>query len=298
MLTKRHEQELTEIHSLASELNRSVKASLAELERVRDTDNHAEVNPPAGRNGDRPLLVFVHIPKTAGGTVSTMFAAAYSKAEVHKAGNFMREPEKTARKVGNWHQKGGRVSVGHVPYGVFREYMPEDALYMTFLREPVDRVLSHYYRHHHILDPRRVGRSVPQPWTPEQGKVKAESLEQALLELRLPQLSNLATRFLSDETSMASELSEDALEQAEANLRKFAFVGVQERFEESVERLRTLLRLGPVPYQNRHVSQDRPGVDDISDAERELILEHNRLDVKLYRFGLELFEEAGAAPGQ
>ena len=42
--------------------------------------------------------------------------------------------------------------MGHVPYGLFRRHLPEDTRYMTFLREPVDRVLSHYYRHIHTED--------------------------------------------------------------------------------------------------------------------------------------------------
>jgi hypothetical protein len=75
------------------------------------------------------------------------------------------------------------------------------------------------------------------------------------------------------------------------------FVGVQERFEESIILLQRTLGLELVPYLNRHVSADRPSVDDISDQQRALIQEHNQLDAELYRFGLELFEDAVAASG-
>ena len=38
-------------------------------------------------------------------------------------------------------------------------------------------------------------------------------------------------------------------------------------------------------------------MDEISDEQRDLIADCNRLDAELYRFGLGLFEEAVAAAG-
>jgi hypothetical protein len=167
---------------------------------------------------------------------------------------------------------------------------------MTFLREPVDRVLSHYYRHIHIADPRRTGRQVAEPWSPEQGgKIKADSIEQALVEMRVPQLNNLATRFIGGGQSPMGELPASALDEAKENLRSFAFIGIQERFEESLVLLQRMLGLGSVPYEDRHVSSDRPSVEEISDEQRALIAEYNQLDAELYSFGLGLFDDAVAA---
>jgi len=286
MFTRRHEQDLAEIRALAQELEKHVETGLERMRRIRQAQDRLLL----GASDSEPLLAFVHIPKTAGATVTSMLAAAYSKPEVHKAGNYMRGPDKTTRKVANWHRKGGRVSIGHVPYVVFREQLPPDTRYMTFLREPVDRVLSHYHRHIR-RDPSRAGR-VSKPG----GRPKADSLEQALVEMRLPQLNNLATRFLSG-VPEAARLSDGALEEAKANLRGFAFVGIQERFEESIVLLQRILGLGPIPYVDRHVSSDRPAVEEIPDEQRALIAECNRLDAELYRFGLRLFEEAVAAAG-
>jgi hypothetical protein len=231
-----------------------------------------------------------------------MLATAYSKAGIHSAGNFVRGPEKTVKKVArrpgaweSWRRGGGRVTVGHVPYGLFREHLPPDARYMTFLREPVDRVLSHYYRHVHHPDLSPAKRRERN----EAGRETAATIEEALVELRVPQLTNLCTRFLCGAPSPMGELPESALDDAKANLREFAFVGIQERFEQSIVLLQRMLGLGAVPYLNRHVSQEggRPSVDEISDEQRALISECNRLDVELYGFGLELFEQAVAAAG-
>jgi Sulfotransferase family len=245
------------------------------------------------------LLAFVHIPKTAGATITTMLINAYSPEAVMAAGNFVRGPERTVQKLSQrsggwerWHDRGGRVTVGHVPYGVFREHLPPDARYMTFLREPVDRVLSHYYRHHHRRDPSRAGRTKKRPGA----RVVAESLEQALVEMSLPQLSNLATRFLCGDPSPMGELGPGALDDAKANLRDFAFIGIQEQFEESLQRLQELLGVGAVPYEDRHVSSNRPAVEEISDRQRALIVERNELDIELYDFALELLEASAGPP--
>jgi hypothetical protein len=162
---------------------------------------------------------------------------------------------------------------------------------MTFLREPVDRVLSHYYRLMHRPDLSAAERLRRR----RQGKPTAGSLDEALVELRLPALRNLATRYLCGHPSPMGDLPASALEDAKASLRAFAVVGIQERFDESIVMVQRMLGLGVASYLNRHVSPDRPAVGEIADAERELIAEQNRLDADLYTFVLGLFEDAVAA---
>jgi hypothetical protein len=300
----RDEHELAEIQSLALELDRSVKETLEQLKRIRETRAREGALGRVTGNDAGPLLAFVHIPKTAGGTVTSMLTAAYSRQAVRDAGNYARAraPEKIERKIKSSLRRGGRVAAGHTPYGAFREYLPPDTRYMTFLREPVDRVLSHYYRHIHRKQSRSPARRQHRLETP--GKIrtdaKADSLEEALVEMHLPQISNLATRFLCGHPSlpMTAPLPASALRDAKESLREFAFVGIQERVEESLVLLQRMLGLGSIPYRDRHVSSDRPAVDEISDEERALIEEHNQLDAELYRFGLGLFEDAVAAAGE
>jgi len=291
MLTTEDELELAKYRSRLARADRRVQQRVRELQDILP-------------GGDPPeaLIAFVHIPKTAGATVTSMFAAAYSRKALHKAGNYMRNAEMTGRKVSkapggwqDWQRRGGRVSVGHVPYSLFRHHLPEGTRYMTFLREPVDRVLSHYYRHIHRQDPSRAGHTKQRPGA----RAKAESIEQALVELRMPQLTNLATRFLCGHEAIG-ELPDSALDEAKENLNAFAFVGIQERFEESLVLLQRTLGLGTVPYVDRHIAQAgaRPAVDEISDAQRALIAECNQLDAELYRFALGLFEQSVAEAGE
>lgn len=233
---------------------------------------------------DRPVLSeltvplsFVHIPKAGGGTLTALLTHAYGSGMIRDAGNYARNPEEVAEKARRAQKKGfPRALVGHVPYSVFRSYMPQDTLYITMLRETVGRVLSHYYRH---LHKRSHSPGFPQP----------ESLAHAL-EMGLPQVTNLSTRLLCDDPF--DKLSDNALDQAKRNIRHFAFVGLRERFDESIVLLQRRLGLTePVGYgQSRHVTTgERPTA---SEDERQLLLEKNALDVELYAYARELYDEA------
>ena len=232
-----------------------------------------------GERGAHPLTAFVHIPKTAGGTVGVMLNNAYPPGAVRKAGNYLRYPERNLAKLtrakwtGRW--IGARVIIGHVPYSLFHKTLPRGTRYVTFLRDPVDRVISHYHRE-------------------IQRKTSLKSLEEAL-DARVPELNDLATRCLCDDPAPLGELAPSALDDAKANLSKFACVGIQERFDESVVLLQRTLGFALVPYLNEHVSSDRPDLDELSTELRARVMEINRLDVELYAFARDLFEDAVAA---
>jgi hypothetical protein len=239
------------------------------------------------------LVAFVHVPKTAGGTVKAMLAAAPSGHRVIDCGNFLRSPEGMNRKLAQLRARGwstGDVVIGHVPYGAYRSQFPSEVTYMTFLREPVDRVLSHYYRH---VD-RAQGRDRTRGVKPRLRK-SGGSLETVFADPRFFYLSNLQTRFLCSDPAPIGPLPDDALDEAKANLRELAFVGIQERFTESLVLFRQSLGLQVAPATDRHVNSYRPPLDEIADEERQLIEEHNRLDAELYRFARALFDERVAA---
>jgi hypothetical protein len=294
--TGRHAQDLAEIKALAeAHLER---ARLVE-ERVDRLEAACEHRRMTGANRaeavDGSLLAFVHIPKTAGGTVKNMLGNAYPRTAVADTGNVFISEDRTASRLARppggwerWHQRGGKVTIGHVPYGLYRRHLPANTRYVTFLREPVDRVLSLYHRHLRLtgtpIDRRRQAR----------GLVLVASLEEAFA-LHLPQISNVATRFLCGVPSLSGDLPATALDDAKNNLREFAFVGIQERFEESIVLLQRMLGLSRVAYLNRHVSATRPAAEDPSTDERALIVEHNRLDAELYTFAVALFDDAVAA---
>ncbi len=290
-----NQQELAEIRARLREIG----PGLEDLERRVETLSPIGRREPAASEPE-PLLVFVHIPKTAGGTATSMFSEAFTKRAIHHGGNFFRGPARTVAKVSrraggweSWQRAGGRLTVGHVPYGLFRANLPPGTRYLTFLREPVDRVLSHYYRHRHATE---ADEPSDEPESSSVGlKIRTSSLEVAFAEHDFPELNNLQTRFLCGDPEPTGILPASAVEAAKESLRGFAFVGIQERFTESIALLQRILGLGPVPVGvSRHVNPDRPGLDQLNPEQRALIEAHNELDAELYRFGRELFEERWA----
>jgi hypothetical protein len=180
---------------------------------------------------------------------------------------------------------------------------------MTVLREPVDRVLSHYAFH-----ARAGGGRLSTIWdrlasfdAAERASDPTASLSrpveytdtslQAGLANRIPIYDNLATRFLWGGESLFGDLPDDALERAKENISRFMLVGVTDRLDESLVLLGRELQVGLMPYRLRHVNQQRQD-EQVPDELLDAIREHNALDVELYRFGKELFEaKAASAPG-
>jgi hypothetical protein len=266
---------LEELQGLATELAAS---SQNVLFRVREAQEEL-------RMGD-PLVVLVHIPKTAGTSLKSMFARAYPRDALTDAGNYLRSERGVVAKLKSARLAKGRVAVGHVPYGLAREHLPPETRYVTFLREPIERILSHY--HGHI---RRTQRNL------RLGVPTAASLEEAL-DTGIPELNNLATRLLCSDPSPMGYLRSTALEEAKTNLRDFAFVGITERFDESTVLLQRTLKIPAVPYERQHVGIGRARREDIPADQRARILEMNSLDLELYKFGSTLFEAAAAAAGE
>jgi len=224
---------------------------------------------------DDSLIAFVHIPKTAGGTLANMLGRAYTRSAFCDGGNAFLDPAKAVNKISRgpggwerWCRDGGRVVAGHIPYGMFREHLPADTRYVSLLRDPIDRVVSHYHAHKRALG----------------------SLEEAL-EQAPPELTNLATRMLSGTVSTAGPLTPSDLEGAQANLRRFAFVGLQDRFDESVVLLQRMLGLRPVPYLSRHVSSDRREIPVLTEEQRARVRARNELDVELFELAKTLLAE-------
>jgi hypothetical protein len=258
---------------------------------------------------DQPLLAFVHIPRTGGGTVSTAVSKNYSP--LRSPGNAQKNPDATRvalkRLVGSldrWKAAGD-----HVPYGLYAQYLPADTRYMTFLREPVDRVLSHYHFHAQAgTTPGSAGaRKLRQIWqmllSQERGGeiVLPDDVDFSLeegLRRKIPIYDNFMTRFLWGGESLFGELPSDAVERAKENIATFWFVGISERLDDSIVLLGRKLGIGLMPYHRRHVSQKRPPLEETPAELCELIAEHNALDLELYRFARERFEQTAPTPAE
>lgn len=225
---------------------------------------------------DREVMIFLHIPKTAGTTLNRIIEWQYNplsiftvdphriRATVHRFKTFS---EQRRRKF--------RVVRGHLRYGI-HESLPEPASYITMLREPAARLLSSY---HFIL--RR-------PLHPLHRKLKKGGLGVEDLIRLTPHKQNLQCQFIAG-VSEGTICDERTLNIAKENLtRSFSVVGLSERFQESLLLMMTSFGWKVSFYENQKVAKVRPSAEP---KVIDMIHEYNRHDVELYDFAKKLFEE-------
>jgi hypothetical protein len=242
-----------------------------------------------------PILAFVHVPRTGGGSASDAISQGY--ARMKSAGNAQRNPDKTESYLRGLavETKLPQVIGDHIPLGLYRRYLPRDTRYMTFLRDPVERVLSHHWLYACAAKERT--REIWERLAALDGRVDLTGVEDYTLEeglaRGLPVFDNLQVRYLCGATSVFGPLERQATKRARQHVSRFFFVGISERLDESLVMLARALGTAPLPYVRRHsgVGGGRPAVDD---SLRALVAEHNRADIELYREARKRFDERAA----
>jgi hypothetical protein len=241
-----------------------------------------------------PLLVFVHIPKTAGTTLQAVLnmnqpgARSRALANVFKGGGGLSKVpmDRFRRDHGPDLKDGVRLIRGHIPLGI-REYLPSERelRFFTFLRDPVERILSHYYS---IRD-RREGEDEPARYA-ESPLPPDPTLDDALAAGYVH--DNLHTRMLCGDPEPFGEVTEEMLEAAKRNLREdLAFFGLTERFDESLVLAKRRLGLRSILYRSSgRVNPARPRGGAVPAELRRSAERSNRYDIELYRYARELFE--------
>lgn len=247
---------------------------------------HPAARPSRPRRGPmtpRPLI-FLHIPKAAGSTMQEIVVRQYQggrgyrfTGDTQQWENFKKAPL----------EENGRYDVlhGHVHFGV-HEYLPEPATYMTMLRDPIDRVVSHYYfvlaNPDHYLYSVVSGRGL--------------SLQDYAAIRSNHELDNDQVRWLTSRHHFevpVGGVNRAMCEEAKWNLQNaIAVVGIMERFSDSLRCLQAAFGWEDVsPPARRNVNKERPPLDQISPEAIRTIREVNRYDCELYDFAVALFEE-------
>jgi tetratricopeptide (TPR) repeat protein len=243
-----------------------VKAHLAAARAGR----RATVSLPSA-SAPRPH-VFVHIPKTAGLAVNDILDR--NEAPGGLAHYWDDVPDADLPRL----RTAGTIS-GHFPWGLHAR-LGRPCTYVTFLREPLERLLSHYAYH----------RDNPgDPWH----HVAATS---SIVEWadRMPNAQNVQVQLVAGRRGAPTV---DTLKTAMRNLPGFAVVGLTGRFEESVVVMAR--RLGLARPHARVVNEGRSRIypETLPRSTRRALDKHIALDRELYALAEEIFAERLAALG-
>ena len=236
------------------------------------------------RNTRERVVIFVHIPKTAGTTLRYIIQYQYSPGAIYELYSPSETHPQRVENVKNLSESQKdkiKIVSGHLSFGL-HEVLTQPCTYITFLRDPVDRAISMYYY----------------------CKRRNESLEDVTLEdfIQTPGRTNTMTKYISGERLKLQltdpskidnyQCSSETLNLAKRNLReRFEVIGFLERFDESLLLLKKQLGWKLPLYNKHNVSKTRLYREEVSEKTIRLIENCNKLDIQLYEYAKEVFEE-------
>lgn len=216
--------------------------------------------------------VFLHIPKTAGSALIEVMGLNYPRYAL----KHLYTLEDQAQLSQLLQKPELQVLYGHL---FFEEQHldPRQQYLFTFLRQPVERVISNFLYLKHSPEERH-----------------APYWQMTLPDfLKEKQANDNQTRFLAGEKDPQKFMQNRAwyFEQARQHLRKMAMVGVQDRFRDGLKVLAEDLRWRRLRYPVKGKGRKQSEAEQLKQEYQVEIAAVNRYDQALYEEAQRLFEE-------
>ncbi|MED5619508.1 hypothetical protein [Ideonella sp. BN130291] len=250
----------------------------------------------------QPVDYFFHIPKTAGTSLTRFLESAYPKGTVFP-GHLWRHL--IGCRTEDVH--GVRLYRGHF-YGALQGFVGRPVRAFTFLRDPVERALSHHghvlrdpthYLHCRAVEAGSLAKYLADPilrTTVENFQVRALAMEldpvAEAADLNATQLGQgvLEQRMM---TAPFDRPLQQLLDTALRRLDDMAFVGVTERYSTSLRGLCRQLDLRPPPQEQRrlNVNPGRLEAARLEPADRRALHRLTEGDQVVYRHAMRLLDQ-------
>lgn len=241
---------------------------------------------------DDDKQIFVHIPKTAGSTLDQILNRE-AHGSVYWLSGGAREAMARLAQMSSEDALRYALYAGHLPWGLHM-LIPAPCRYLTMLRNPVDRLVSHYF--HVLNEPGH--HSYDQIVTGQMSLLDFVSSDISI------EIDNLQTRFIAGlEASDSTPInccSEALLQLALDNIdQTFTAVGVQELFDQSLMLFSDHLDWRHLPlYDSKRVNAMRPRDRLIPQDVRTAILSRNQLDQRLHQWATARVRATISAAGR
>jgi hypothetical protein len=256
----------------------------------------------------RPLrpddtLVFLHIPKTAGTTLMPILAERFEWETIYPVpATSPVHTQKGRDPFPSVYFPGGRVEshrhfmtqdispyrlvIGHWNFSIV-DHIPRPVP-MTFFRDPVHRMLSHY---------RFLRRYAGEEWNHDRERIRQLSFMEWLEHPTTQQRHhNWHTRQMAGVVwaDSPNDLSDgELLARAMRNLQRCAFVGMTEHFDDSLLLLAYSFGWSPIrSYFTRNVAADKTTADTLDAYALKIIVEQfSKLDIQLYEYAKIIYHQ-------
>lgn len=234
----------------------------------------------------RRTVVFHHVPKTAGTTMRILMRSRYApqktfaltdshKYELIESFSRMSQRERDEYQLVLGHQANKLANMLTSPF------------VLTFLRDPVSRVVSLYYFARELR--------LTHPYHEITNRLSLNRLFQEGIQHEWTELSDGQYRSLMSWDVFAALHQayglDETLDRLVMGESPQLFVGLMERFDESLILLQRRLGWSKYPYyQKKNINKPKRSSPALSDETRALVIANNKKDIELYEAASRVYQ--------
>lgn len=215
-------------------------------------------------------LIFLHIPKNGGSTFHFIVKRYFKEQNIFsiKILNNTTTNTKELLEMPKYEKDQVKLLTGHMKFGLHKELTGESK-YITFLREPEERVISFYY---YIL--RKPNHRLYKTVTENN-----MSLYDFVTKIDSHDVNNGQIRLLSGIDDTEENMLAKALENIENH---FSFVGLTEKYDESLILLKKMYNWSTPYYKTVNKTKNRTKFEELDSKTIKALQEYNKGDRLLY----------------